>query len=76
MEYFDEFCTDIKVITYHPLLTLKTLEYELNDPTVKALVVESYSSANLPMKEDVLQLFRKASEQRGLIIVNISQCTY
>lgn len=68
-------CTDIKVITYHPLLTLRTLEYELNDSTVKAIVVQSYSSANLPMKEEVLQLFRKASE-KGLVIVNISQCTF
>ena len=76
MEYFDQFCTDIKVISYNPLLTLRTLEYELKDPTVKAVVVESYSSANLPMKEDVLELFKKASDQSGLIIVNISQCTY
>lgn len=25
MEYFDEFCSDVKVIVYHPMLTLKTL---------------------------------------------------
>jgi hypothetical protein len=35
---------------YHPLLTTKTLEYELSDPTVRAIVIQSYSSANLPMK--------------------------
>lgn len=51
MDYFDDFCTDIKVLKYHPLLTTKTLEYELADPTVKAIVVESYSSANIPIKK-------------------------
>lgn len=50
MEFFDEFSSDVKVLRYHPLLTLKTLEYELNDPTVKAIVIESYASANLPNK--------------------------
>lgn len=39
-------------------------------------MIESYTAANLPESEELLQIFKDASENDGKIFLNISQNVY
>ncbi|ORY74287.1 asparaginase-domain-containing protein [Leucosporidium creatinivorum] len=46
----------------------------LNADDVRGVVLESYGAGNAPRREELLSAFREATE-RGVVIVNVSQCT-
>ena len=43
------------------------------NPHIKGIIIESFSSANLPQNEEILNVFKKAHESTGVIFVNIPQ---
>lgn len=53
--------------------SLESIEYALKNPYIKGMVIKSYSFANIPNNESLLNLFKNAHEERGIIFVNISQ---
>ena len=38
----------IKVLKFHIYESLQSLEYELMNPHIEGIIIQSYSSANLP----------------------------
>ncbi|NBP69447.1 MAG: L-asparaginase 1, partial [Cytophagia bacterium] len=55
-------------------LNLNTVRAVLNTPGLKGLIIETYGSGNAPTASWLLSEFSQAI-QRGLIIVNVSQCS-
>ncbi|MBC8950821.1 MULTISPECIES: asparaginase [Xenorhabdus] len=62
----------IGVVTIYPGLSGQVVENILMQP-VKALILRSYGVGNAPQRADLLQTLKKATE-RGIIVVNLTQC--
>lgn len=64
----------IAVYKYHPLTSYKVIESIFKNTEIKAIIIESYGTGNLPINNpDILKLIKDTCD-RGVIIVNISQC--
>lgn len=61
------------IITLNPGMTPETLDYMLNTPGIKGAVLKTYGAGNAPTSEWFVKAIREAVD-RGLVIVNISQC--
>jgi len=65
---------NISILPFFPCMTIQTVESALSPPT-KACIVQTYGAGNIPdNREDILNSFIEA-RKRGLIIVNITQCS-
>lgn len=68
----DRMSPNVAVLRLFPGLPTSTVKSFLSPP-LEGVILESYGAGNAPSREDLLQVFREASE-RGLVIVNITQC--
>lgn len=66
--------TNVTILKIHPGISLKVVEAILSTPHLKGVVMETYGSGNAPTNEKFITLLKTAIE-RGLSIVNVSQCT-
>ena len=60
-------------IVLHPGLTREMLEYQLNTPSVKGIVLMTYGAGNSPSDEWFTGPIAQAVE-RGIVILNVTQC--
>lgn len=63
----------ISIIKLFPGISPQTVDTILNTKDLKAVVFETYGSGNAPTSPALLAVL-KAAVQRGVIILNISQC--
>lgn len=64
----------IAVCKYHPLSSQEVMENLFRNPDIKAIIIESYGTGNLPSNSpELLDLIQETCE-RGVIVLNISQC--
>jgi len=66
-------CTDVVFLKLFPGITQATVEGVLNLPNIKGVVLETYGAGNAMTYDWFLQALRRAVD-RGLTIVNVSQC--
>ena len=66
--------TNVVVLKLFPGIQENVVATILNIEGLKAVVLETYGSGNAPRKEWFIRLLCQASA-RGIIIVNISQCS-
>ena len=64
----------IAVYKYHPLSSQEVIENLFKNPDLKAIIIESYGTGNLPNNRPELLSLIKETCKRGVIIVNLSQC--
>ncbi len=64
---------NVMVLTLHPGMTESTLQYLLDTPGIKGIVLRTYGAGNCPSEAWFLNLIHQAT-QRGLVIVNVTQC--
>ncbi len=64
---------NVMVLTLHPGMTESTLQYLLDTPGIKGIVLRTYGAGNCPSEPWFLNLIHQAT-QRGLVIVNVTQC--
>lgn len=63
----------VGVLKLYPGILPSSIEYALARPNLKVCIIESFGSGNVPRNEKFLNVFRVAT-QRGVSIINISQC--
>lgn len=63
----------VTCIDLYPGLTQHSLEYQLNQPGLKGVVLRTYGAGNGPTAGWFTDAIRKATE-RGLVVLNVSQC--
>jgi L-asparaginase len=68
------FDTSVILLKLFPGLTNAMLKSMLSDKRLKAAVIETYGSGNAPSDKEFLDVLKEAS-RRGLLLVNISQCS-
>ena len=68
-----EFCSDVLILKLFPGLTQATLQHIMNTPNLKGVVLETFGSGNASNEDWFLNELRKAND-KGIIIVNVSQC--
>lgn len=68
-----EIDTHVAVLTIFPGIRPEVVEAIVNVPGLRGVVLKSYGSGNAPQADWFYQLLKKASD-RGVVIVNISQC--
>jgi L-asparaginase len=56
-----------------PGISLASMRALLEAPGLKAVILETYGSGNAPTSAEFLELMKSAMD-KGLLIVNISQC--
>lgn len=69
----DTMDTNVMFIVLHPGLTGEMLEYQLNTPSVKGIVLKTYGAGNSPSYEWFTRPITQAIE-RGVVILNVTQC--
>lgn len=67
------FNTNVLVFTIFPGIQENLVRTVLNTPGLKAVVLKTYGSGNAPQKPWFIKLLSEAT-QKGIVIVNISQC--
>ena len=67
------FDTNVLILTLFPGIQENIVANILNTPGLKAVVLKTFGSGNAPQKEWFIKQLKNAVE-RGLIVVNISQC--
>ena len=65
--------TNVIVLTLFPGIQENLIRNLLQTPGLRAVVLKTYGSGNAPQKPWFIQALKEATE-RGIIIVNISQC--
>ena len=68
-----KFETNIAILKLFPGIDINVVKAVLGVPGLKAVVLETYGSGNAPTLAWLLEELKKAIE-RGIIILNISQC--
>lgn len=68
------FDTNVVILTIFPDIQENIVKTVLNTPGLRAVVLKTYGSGNAPQKPWFIQLLKEAT-QRGIVIVNISQCS-
>lgn len=67
------FDTNVLVLTIFPGIQEKLVNTILHTPELKAVVLKTFGSGNAPRKEWFIRLLKEATD-RGIVIVNITQC--
>lgn len=67
-------CPDVMYLDLFPGLTREILAHTLNAPNLKGVVMKSFGAGNGPNNSWFLEEIKKAVD-RGLVIVNITQCS-
>ena len=67
------FDTNVVVLTLFPGIQESIINSVLHVPGLKAVVLKTFGSGNAPQKEWFVRQLKDATE-RGIIIVNITQC--
>jgi L-asparaginase len=65
--------TNIAILKLFPGINSRAVEAVLNTPDLKAVVLETYGSGNAPTSSCLLNSI-KAAINRGVVVLNISQC--
>ena len=73
LNLFQKFDTNISILKLFPGITQKTVQSILNTPDLKALVLETFGAGNAPSVQWFIECV-KESIDKGLIVLNISQC--
>ena len=68
------FDTNVVILTLFPGIQERLVESLLNVEGLKAVVLKTFGSGNAPQKPWFLKLLKDATD-RGIIIVNITQCS-
>src|SRR6185369_4215727 len=69
-----KFDPNVALVRVYPGLTKEVLQATLHSKNLEAIVLESYGSGNAPTDSWFITSLKKAI-QRGIIILNVSQCS-
>ncbi|CAG9326929.1 unnamed protein product [Blepharisma stoltei] len=65
--------SNISVVSFSPIMTEESLLASIN-PHTKAIIIQTYGAGNIPdNRPELLDALKRANE-RGIVIVNITQC--
>jgi L-asparaginase len=73
LKFYPKMDTSIIGLKIFPGINCDFIDKILNIKELKGIVIETFGSGNTPTSEDFLMKFRAAID-RGLIVLNISQC--
>ena len=65
--------TNLTVLKLFPGISEPIVHTVLHTPGLKAIILETYGSGNAPSKPWFLEALKEAS-QRGIVVVNVTQC--
>ncbi|KAJ9095613.1 hypothetical protein QFC21_005484 [Naganishia friedmannii] len=68
-----ELDNNVAVLQIFPGISTATVKAFLSPP-LRGIVLESFGAGNIPQREDVFEVIKEACD-RGVVIVNITQCT-
>jgi lysophospholipase len=69
----DKMSQQVVLLRLFPGLQVDTIANFFSSP-IEGVVLHSFGAGNAPTKPELLEIFRKATYERGIVIVNISQC--
>lgn len=69
-----DFCSDIAILKFFPGINLTTVEAICNIKGLKGLIIETYGSGNATTNDKIIKAL-EATIKRGVVVLNITQCT-
>jgi len=69
-----DFSTDIAILKIFPGISAEVVKAVISVKNLKGLILETYGSGNATTDEEIISLI-KHSVKKGMIVLNISQCT-
>lgn len=73
LEIFTGYDPNVVVLTLFPGIQKSIVEAVLNVPGLKGVVLKTFGTGNAPRHEWLLKLLKDATD-RGIVIVNVTQC--
>lgn len=73
LEIFTSYDPNVVVLTLFPGIQKSIVEAVLNVPGLKGVVLKTFGTGNAPRHEWLLKLLKDATD-RGIVIVNVTQC--
>ena len=71
--YFDDLSNNMSIVKIFPMISDEHFMTFFNSP-IEAVIIETYGAGNIPInRPKIIETIREAS-QRGVIILNVSQC--
>ncbi len=64
---------NVAFVHLFPGITLESVRWQLSQPGIKGIVLRTYGAGNAPCTPEFVGLLREAI-QRGVVIVNVTQC--
>ncbi|NDW13440.1 type I asparaginase [Bacteroides sp. 214] len=68
------FDTNVVILTLFPGISKDVVTAVLHAPKIRAVILKTYGTGNAPRKDWLINLLKEATE-RGIVIVNITQCS-
>lgn len=66
--------TNVAILKIFPGINQSTIEAFLSIPSLKGVVIETYGAGNIPTVQWFIESLKKAIK-RGLLVVNVTQCS-
>jgi L-asparaginase len=66
--------TNVMPLYICPGISTELIIKQLSVPNLRAVVVQSFGTGNIPTRPDILEAFRKARQENNIILANVSQC--
>jgi L-asparaginase len=73
LTFTKEMTEGVGVLKLYPGILPSSIAYALARPNMKVCIIESFGAGNVPRNEEFLNVFKEAVD-RGVSIINISQC--
>jgi len=73
LRLLEKFDCNVAILKLHPGINRQVVEQIVNTPGINGLVLETFGSGNSPTYDWLVSSLRKAIE-RGVLIMNVSQC--
>lgn len=73
LKHYDAYDANVAVLTLFPGIQQSVVEALLNAPGLRGVVLKTFGTGNAPRRDWLLRLLSEAS-QRGIVIVNVTQC--
>lgn len=58
----------------YPGITAEQVRRQLELPGLRGVVVQSFGTGTVPNDPEIMELFRQARQERGILLANVSQC--
>ncbi|KAM7540974.1 hypothetical protein Aperf_G00000023396 [Anoplocephala perfoliata] len=76
LQVIESLSRNVTVLRMFPSITTEIVK-SFFKPPIEGVILQTYGAGNVPtIRQDILDIFNEATQQNGVVILNITQCWY